>query len=52
MTRRFVRSLKSAADAIAAAARAGTAVDNGRVPRREDLATLGIDPTAFRHIGR
>ena len=52
MTNRFVRNLKSAAGAIAAAARAGIAVQNGSSPRREDLGTLGIDAGHFRSIGR
>jgi hypothetical protein len=52
MTIRFVRSLKSAASALAAAVRAGSAAGNGERPRRADLNTLGIDPGAFRNIGR
>ncbi len=51
MTSRFVRSLKSVAGTIAAAARAGSAVEEGRRPRRQDLDALGIDPGAFRAIG-
>jgi hypothetical protein len=52
MTRRFVRSLKSAAGVLAAAVRAGSAADNGERPRKADLDVLGIDPGAFRNIGR
>ena len=37
---------------LAAAARAAGAVDVGRKPKSEDLKTLGIEPAAFRHIGR
>ncbi|MDO1580710.1 hypothetical protein [Rhizobium oryzicola] len=30
-----------------AAAHASAAVENGRNPKKQDLARLGIDPTAF-----
>jgi hypothetical protein len=52
MTSRLVRNLKSVAGTVAAAVRAGSAVENGLRPRREDLDTLGIDGAAFRSIGR
>jgi hypothetical protein len=52
MTSRFLRSLKSAAGLFAAAARAASAVEAYGRPRRRDLMTLGIDPAAFRSIGR
>lgn len=52
MTSRIVHNLKSAADAFAAAVRAGSAIENGLRPRRADLDTLGIDRTAFRKIVR
>ena len=36
--------------ALAAAARAASAVESRREPRGEDLKTLGIDPAAYRRI--
>ena len=36
--------------ALAAAARAASAVEARRAPRGEDLKTLGIDPTSFQRI--
>lgn len=36
--------------ALAAAARAASAVDSRRNPRSEDLKTLGIDPAAYRNV--
>lgn len=35
-----------------AASLAADAVRDGQAPRRRDLRTLGIDPTAFERIGR
>ena len=36
--------------ALAAAARAASAVESRRVPRGEDLKALGIDEAAFRRV--
>lgn len=36
--------------ALAAAARAANAVESRRMPRGEDLKTLGIDADTFRRI--
>jgi hypothetical protein len=36
--------------ALAAAARAASAVESRRNPRSEDLKTLGIDEAAFRRV--
>jgi hypothetical protein len=36
--------------ALAAAARAASAVESRRTPHREDLKALGIDPAAYRRI--
>lgn len=52
MTRIALRSLKSTFGALAAAIRASNAVERGARPRDEDLQTLGIEPAAFRRIGR
>ena len=47
MTRTFVRKFHRTFNALAAAARAANAVDNGHRPRAEDLTTLGINPADF-----
>lgn len=52
MSNRFVSRFKSTVGALAAAVRVGSAVENGDRPRRKDLDALGIDPAAFRSIGR
>ncbi len=36
--------------ALAAAARAASALDSRRTPRSEDLKILGIDEAAFRQV--
>jgi hypothetical protein len=36
--------------ALAAAARAASAVESRRTPRGEDLKALGIEPDAFRRV--
>ncbi len=36
--------------ALAAAARAASAVESHRSPRGQDLKTLGIDPAVFRNV--
>jgi hypothetical protein len=52
MTHRLIDNFRSAARTLVAAMRAGTAVDGGSLPQRQDLDTLGIDPRAFRKLGR
>ncbi len=52
MKDRLFDNLRAAASALAAAARAGSAVESGLRPRRRDLDALGIDPGAFRKIRR
>jgi hypothetical protein len=39
-------------DVFGSAVAASSAVQGGRVPRTSDLRTLGIDPKAFRSIGK
>jgi hypothetical protein len=39
-------------DVFGSAVVAASAVQSGRVPRSSHLRTLGIDPNAFRSIGR
>jgi hypothetical protein len=46
LTRRFHETFA----ALAAAARAASAVESHRTPRGEDLKTLGIDPAAFGRL--
>ncbi len=39
-------------DVLGSAAAAASAVQSGRMPQSKHLRTLGIDPEAFRSIGR
>lgn len=39
-------------DVFGSAAAASTAVEAGRMPKAKHLKTLGIDPDAFRSIGK
>jgi hypothetical protein len=52
MANAFVRNINRTFGLFAAAARAASAVEAYGRPRRRDLMTLGIDPAAFRSIGR
>lgn len=44
--------LGSVFDAFGSAVAVASAVEAGRVPQSKHLRTLGIDPEAFRSIGR
>ena len=46
LTRSFQRTFA----ALAAAARAASAVEARRAPRNEDLKTLGIEPDQFNNV--
>ena len=52
MASAFVRNINRTLGALGAAARAADAVESRRTPRKQDLLTLGIDPAAYRGIGR
>ena len=39
-------------DVVGSAAAVSNAVEAGRMPKAKHLKTLGIDPAAFRSIGR
>ena len=47
---RALAGAEPATTALAAAARAASAVESHRTPRGEDLKTLGIDPEQFRRL--
>ena len=50
-TKLFAR-LGSAFDVFGSAVAAASAVEGGREPQARHLRTLGIDPEAFRSIGK
>lgn len=50
--RKFLASLDTFVSLFGSAAAVSAAVEAGRAPRDKHLKTLGIDPTAFRSIGR
>ncbi|MCE6951280.1 hypothetical protein LAZ29_10095 [Cereibacter sphaeroides] len=50
--RALLNSALGAADIFLAAARASACTDRSAMPAAHDLARLGIDPAAFRRIGR
>lgn len=48
----FFSSLGTFVEVFGSAAAVSNAVEAGRAPKARDLRTLGIDPAAFRSIGR
>ncbi|MBF0679424.1 MAG: hypothetical protein IR164_10860 [Devosia sp.] len=45
-------TLGSMVDLFGSAAASAAAVEAGRAPKARDLRTLGIEPDAFRRIGK
>jgi hypothetical protein len=45
-------SLGNVVEMFGSAAAVSNAVESGRAPKARDLRTLGIDPGAFRSIGK
>ena len=48
----FFATLGTVADIFGSAAAVSNAVEAGRAPKAKHLKTLGIDPEAFRSIGK
>jgi hypothetical protein len=48
----FFATLGTFVDVFGSAAAVSNAVDAGRMPKAKHLKTLGIDPDAFRSIGK
>lgn len=49
---KFFANLDTFATVFGSAVAVSAAVEGGRAPKSNDLKTLGIDPAAFRSIGR
>lgn len=49
---KFFATLDTFATVFGSAAAVSAAVEGGRAPKAKHLKTLGIDPAAFRSIGR
>lgn len=49
---KFFATLDTFATMFGSAAAVSAAVENGRAPNDRHLKSLGIDPVAFRNIGR
>jgi hypothetical protein len=49
---KFFATLDTFATVFGSAAAVSAAVDAGRAPKAKHLETLGIDPVAFRNIGK
>ncbi len=50
--RKFFSNLGTFVEVFGSAAAVSQAVEAGRAPKAKHLKTLGIDPAAFRSIGR
>ncbi|MCR6670424.1 hypothetical protein [Devosia ginsengisoli] len=48
----FFATLGNVVDVFGSAAAVSNAVEAGRMPKAKHLKTLGIDPDAFRSIGK
>ena len=48
----FFANLSTFVEVFGSAAAVSNAVEGGRAPKAKHLRTLGIDPAAFRSIGR
>ena len=49
---RMFATLGNIVDVFGSAAAAAAAVESGRAPNAKHLKTLGIDPAAFKAVGR
>nr|ACY24748.1 conserved hypothetical protein [uncultured organism] len=49
---KFFATLDTFATVFGSAAAVSAAVDAGRAPKAKHLESLGIDPVAFRNIGK